>query len=120
MKDLAWMRPRLAELCGLKYGHGWLENLPPDAAILGWWEGKRLLYPTNGWHPDKDIAQAIRCAIAVNLSFTLDRSPEGMVAASFVSLKNGEVMQFSRYAVKDDIASAIVLAIAAALGWEET
>lgn len=60
MTDLAWTRPKLAELCGLK---AW--KVDPDFDVY------RVVSSNTesgeqDWRPDDDVAQAVRCLEALH------------------------------------------------------
>lgn len=105
MTDLAWMRPKLAELCGLQRDD-----------VGGWY------YPSTvrglcgetvrDWRPDEDVAQALRCLEATNGYWDVSRTDGGYEAAVFID-------GIGTHHAKDaSIPHTICLAIAAAFGWE--
>lgn len=106
--DLAWMRPKLAELCGLE--HGYMADTC-TAVIDDTFED---------WHPDEDESQSIRCAESLGdweiRRWTGDFVDEFKYEASVYPkcASNGFVRGDN-----DSIARAICLAIAAALDWKE-
>lgn len=83
MTSLAWMRPKLAELCG------------PHFSL-------------DGWRPDEDVAQAIRCAVAAGFPFSINYDSE----YHFQIDRRGGAYSAS-------LPRAICLGIAAAMGWKD-
>ncbi len=57
-KELAWMRPKLAELCGL------VQKFPddPEKVYYTWFFNADVPYCHGmSWCPDEDVDQAVRC-----------------------------------------------------------
>lgn len=102
MSDLAWMRSKLAKLCGVN----------PQSIL---YDG-----PSIYWKPDEDVAQAIRCLEAMNCHPKLTRSVDHFDFQwnVWIGVLNGEKWTEGKVTHKS-LAVAIVLAIAAALGWEK-
>lgn len=102
MSDLAWMRPKLAELCGLRL---WKGTFHDDTR--GDWVQFR---------PDQDVAQTVRCLEAMrargwdwNLDHRADWAPRCHLASMTCDIWEADA----------SICIAACLAIAAALGWEK-
>jgi hypothetical protein len=103
MTDLAWMRPKLAELCGLD---PYTDRREPD---------KPCYVGLTYWHPDEDVAQAVRCLEAMRKNY-LTRLTGPTKAFWRCDLIN----DYSAWVeVDESLPRAICLAIAAALGWEK-
>ncbi len=103
MTSLSWLRPRLAELCGL-------EKYPV-------WVGGVQQYVGGRWAPDESVEQAIRCleAMRKNWDARLDCASEHWsieLHAKHYSYRNA-------YGKDPSLARCIVLAIAASLNWKE-
>lgn len=105
MTDLAWMRPRLAELCGLS---------PRMAFELPMYDSRDETMPQSMWRPDLDAAQAVRCLDAVlqkhNAHATIDRG-----RLWFVEIDGG-VRIWAKMG-DSSFPRAICLAIAQAMDW---
>lgn len=54
MSDLAWLRPKLAELCGFRAEGAFYWTAGVDVIAAGY------VYQIGDWRPDEDVAQAIR------------------------------------------------------------
>lgn len=111
--DLAWMRPKLAELCGYRLR----QNSNGDQFYqVSETEGILL----ELFRPDEDVAQAVRCLEAVK-GDTCETSITSAGAGWHVTLVFPEAPGLARQIVKHGFTmqEAICLAIAAALGWEE-
>lgn len=106
MSDLAWMRPKLAELCGL-YRLG-------DEHV---YRGSQLLeVTTETWRPDEDVAQAVRCLEALGQQFDMVRESVGWMVRCFRPDNSPVVVTTF---LPKTLPQTICLAIAAALGWEK-
>lgn len=112
MNDLAWMRPRLAELCGYEY---------KAKVIMPFYrhpDGTNMI--PQHWKPDEDVAQAIRCLESLagrGLGFELHlpRSPAKALWHCTIRLDNQNA-----YRIDVSLSAAVCLTIAQAMGWEET
>lgn len=107
MTDLAWMRPKLAELCGVK--------ITSDHYIDGNHAQDWSLMPTK-WRPDEDAAQAVRCLEAMHWEswHTLQRR-EGQWSVKVLPVNGIHGSGVARDAL---LTHAICFAIAAALEWK--
>lgn len=109
---LKHLRPRLAELCGLRRGK---DTITPTSSSVG---GSAILsngdYSVRGmsWRPDEDVAQAIRCLEACGWSWKIQPGAGGYVC----DLVNRDMEH--AFARGDTLPVAICLAIAAAMKWE--
>lgn len=111
MTDIAWMRPKLAELCGLfRYAP---HNGPPYYAVPDQLPCRKVYE----WRPDDDVAQAVRCldVLAQRDRFGWKLSPtnRGRYVCDITRPSLHHVFNDG-----DTLPRAICLAIAAALGWE--
>jgi hypothetical protein len=106
--DLAWMRPKLAELCGMK-PHGAWYRIGDDAS---------LDLHIDDWRPDEDTLQAIRCLERLNRTTEIEFRPSGKSQwyVLFTPEKDGDS---APWAQADTLPHAICRTIAAALGWEK-
>jgi hypothetical protein len=109
--SLVWMRPRLAELCGLKYE--WVSD-----------DSIEYFVGLDRWRPDKDVAQAIRCLDAwsekVSGEWTINRRHVAGEPAYNVRLEPTCVEWTTiRRLLDGSMQRAICLAVAEAMGWEE-
>lgn len=102
MTDLQWMRPRLAELCGLK--------LEAD-------DGDTYISDTSQlWRPDEDVAQAVRALEALpERHFKRMDQQDGFWTVGIWTGEDGG----HRCGQAASLARAICIAIAASLGWTE-
>lgn len=121
MSDLAWMRPKLAELCGwltLPEDPHWYSE-PPDR------EGfHNNIVGVDEWRPDEDVAQAVRCLEAwrdqTMGDWIIESKPVAGEMAYWVELAPfAETPNPKRLLLDGPLPRAICLAIAAALGWEK-
>lgn len=109
MTSLAWMRPKLAEMCGYSVRHDCL-YLEHDL------HETNFVMSMNYWRPDEDMAQAIRCLEAMHKNEQYHWRIEQAVTGILCSITTRRLMHLFR--VADKAPSAICSAIAAAMGWE--
>ncbi len=108
MSDLAWMRPKLAELRGyLVYGDEDSYLVHADSKLPS---NEHKLY----WRPDEDVAQAIRCLEAAQDSHTTLCITKGHQWNVYID--GG--MRYGGERQDKSLPRAICLAIAAALEWK--
>lgn len=117
MTDLQWMRPRLAELCGLHRRGGDYVDGPTDYALPVFSVDQQ--HPMDGvqWRPDEDVAQAVRCLNATGFQWEITREAAGHMVRLWPSelhLPRVKTTQLPK-----TLEHTIVLAIAAALGWTQ-
>ncbi len=93
------MRPKLAELCGIKEDPGNPLDRPLSSGL---------------WRPDEDVAQAIRCleSLGPEWSWTIRRRE-----VSITNVFNLDPWTPTHLGFSDSIPRNICLAISAALGW---
>ncbi len=107
MTDLAWMRPKLAELCG--FGTG-------DISLYEKTTGQIVDILSDDWRPDEDLVQSIRCLEAMRdtkqASYEIHRAHRWRVEISGYAACYGNI-------TAELLPKAIVLAIAASLNWKE-
>ncbi len=107
MSDLAWMRPKLAELCGLRTDEQGDYRDPKDNAR----------YPF-GWRPDEDVAQAVRCLEALGLEYAWTIRQREVTLRRLIGPDWDPEWNPTHIAFTASISHNICLAIAAALGRE--
>lgn len=102
--NISWMRPKLAELCGLEY-----------FALT------ELVRTTGGrhvnWRPDEDVAQAIRCLEALSSEWSWSIRRGDVMVKNIV---RDDELNPTHIAFAESIPHNICLAIADALDWKET
>ncbi len=120
MTDLAWMRPKLAGLCGL--------SIDASADMVPYYASGSDYMSVETWRPDENVAQAIRCWEVVQR-----KAPNGdYFCCMDIRMPIGEgweiVMRRAQsehdkpdvlLSLQNNLPHAICLAIAAALGWEK-
>lgn len=109
MTSLAWMRPKLAELCGVEH---WTKD---DCCYFS--TRVSIDLHVEEWHPDEDVAQALRCLEALCYRSQIDYDPSSESRAWGVSIFQAE--DISPFSAGSSLSSAICHAIAAAMEWEE-
>lgn len=106
MTDLSWMRPKLAELCGVRVVDG-----------FEWPKGSMEF--SDVWRPDLDVAQAIRCLEASKRELSVGYRPFNHFADDSINDKPWCSWDSERRIWEVTPSRAICLAIASALGWEK-
>ena len=117
MSNLAWMRPKLAELCGLTAEDSSYWYDPNDAG--------RVVCMLKDWRPDEDVAQAVRCLERLPKSFRVE-----LLRLETGYGWSGTLMDTPKYFAtrytdgvygsdSDTLPHTICLSIAAAFGWKK-
>jgi hypothetical protein len=126
MTSLAWMRPKLAELCSVT-GPKWGET--DHLSAYGYWVGDKFI--GKEWRPDTSVAQAIRCWEALqnrgrNGDYFCCMDIRRPISEGWeLVLRRGKHDEdhenpFVIIERQESLPQGICLAIAAALGWEES
>lgn len=114
MSDLAWMRPKLAELCGLTVHKNEVDFLLVQKA-------DEPLSSYFLFQPDVDVAQAVRCLEALKFDCGVLRRTQIVGAGPFWDCWIQAFIEPEGHPTCRahlTAPGAICLAIAAALGWE--
>lgn len=113
MSDLAWMRPKLAELCGAQLN---------SSTVIDHYEfSDACLIKLSRWRPDENVAQAIRCLEALPKIFRIEIVKWEQDSRYWsVTLWDLSLAPNGLYGHDDlSLTCGICLAIAAALSWEK-
>jgi hypothetical protein len=115
VSDLAWMRPKLAELAGVKVDLSTFEQYQPSEWIER--DGRRH---RGHWLPDQDIGQAIMCLEAMRAlgwCYRISAVPTGNIE---VTLRSSCDEDFCHDSYAADLTQITCHVIAGALGWEKS
>lgn len=120
MSDLAWMRPKLAELCGIEQRFGnEIHPHPNDESVFGWFDADgKFVCHRDSWRPDEDVGQAIRCLEALDLPTQINNTthkPRKWLVSVWKDQDGCDAVDLE----DGKLPRAICLAIASALAWEK-